>query len=351
MIADRRKTKEVRVGRAKIGGNNPVLVQSMCSTKTTDVDSTLKQIQGLEDVGCEIVRLAVPDLDSAKCFGYIKKRVSLPLVADVHYDYKIALECLKQGADKVRVNPGNIPKEKLKLIVEAAKDSGTPIRIGVNTGSLPNDAVKKFGHGTKAVVEAALDTLKLFESLDFYNTVVSLKSSDVLQNIEANELFSRVSDYPLHLGVTEAGTARSGVIKSSISIGYLLMEGIGDTIRISLTADPVEEVLAGHTLLRTLRLREGAVLVSCPTCGRSKLEVIKIANEVEKMIMRIEKPLKVGVMGCFVNVDEAKMADIGVAGSDDSGIIFKDGKLVRKVDKDKLVEELMEEVGKYYQER
>lgn len=342
----RKKTREVKVGNVKIGGNAPITVQSMCNTLTKDVDATVKQIHSLESVNCELVRIAIPDMSSAKCVKKIKKQINIPLVADIHYDYKLALECLKQEADKIRINPGNIPKERLKLVVKEAKNVGVPIRIGVNTGSLPKHIVKKFGHNTTAIVEAALDTLKFFESLDFYDTIVSLKSSDILQNTEANLFFSEKSDYPLHLGVTEAGTLKSGIAKSSLGIGYLLMNGIGDTVRFSLTADPVEEVLTAHTLLRSLGLRRGATLISCPTCGRAKIDVIRISEEIEKDLMKVENTIKVGVMGCFVNVEEAKMADIGIAGAEDKGIIFKDGKIVKRVVKEKLISELFNEINK-----
>lgn len=345
MNIERKKTREVKIGKLRIGGNNPISVQSMCNTLTKDTDTTIKQIHCLEEAGCEIVRVAIPDIESAESISDIKKNISIPLVADIHYDHKLALECLKREADKIRINPGNIPKEKIKIIIKAAKDYDKPVRIGVNIGSLPKHVTKKLGYTTKAVVESAFDTIKLFEELDFYNTVVSLKSSDVLQNIEANLRFSEKSDYPLHLGVTEAGTIKSGMIKSSIGISYLLMKGVGDTIRMSLTADPVEEVLAAHTLLRSLGLREGATLASCPVCGRAKIDVIKTAEEIEKKLVKIRKPVKVGVMGCFVNVEEAKMADIGIAGAGRHGILFKNGKMIRKVEKDKLVEELMKEIN------
>lgn len=341
---ERKKTREVKIGKVTIGGRNPVSVQSMCSTLTKNVEQTVDQILCLENSGCEIVRVAIPDLNSARCIKKIKNKISIPLVADVHYDYKLALECLKQGIDKVRINPGNISKDKLKLIVQEAKNVGTPIRIGINIGSLPKYIVEKLGYNTNAMVESAVDTINFFESLDFFDIVVSLKSSDIMQTIEANTLFSEKSDYPLHLGITEAGTLKSGIAKSSIGIGYLLLKGIGDTIRVSLTADPVEEVLTAYNILKYLGLKKGAVLVSCPTCGRAQIDVIKIADELEKKLAKIEKPIKVGVLGCFVNVEEAKMADIGVAGAENHGIIFKNGKIIRKVDKSKLVEELMKEM-------
>lgn len=341
---ERKKTREVKIGKVKIGGRNPVSVQSMCSTLTKNVEQTIEQILNLENAGCEIVRVAVPDVNSARCIKKIKNKISIPLVADVHYDYKLALECLKQGIDKVRVNPGNISKDKLKVIVQEAKNTGTPIRIGINIGSLPKYIVENLGCNTNAMVESAVDTINFFESLDFFDIIVSLKSSDIMQTIEANTLFSEKSDYPLHLGITEAGTLKSGIAKSSLGIGYLLLKGIGDTIRVSLTADPVEEVLTAYNILKSLGLKKGAVLISCPTCGRAQIDVIKIADELEKKLAKVGKSIKVGVLGCFVNVEEAKMADIGVAGAENHGIIFKNGKIVRKVDKNKLVEGLMKEM-------
>jgi len=342
----KKKTKEIKVGQIAIGGNNPIRVQSMCNTNTKDISATVKQIHQLEKVGCEIVRIAIPDTESAKCVKNIKKQINIPLVADIHYNYKLALECLKQGIDKIRINPGNISKDKLKIIIKEAKKYKVPIRIGVNIGSLPKDIIKKFGYSPKAMVESALKTIKLFESLDFYDVIVSLKSSDILQTIEANTLFSEKSKYPLHLGITEAGTIRNGTIKSSIGIGYLLLNGIGDTIRVSLTAEPTEEVLAGHSILRSLGLRKRARLISCPTCGRAKIDVIKIANEVGKRLAKIQNPIKVAVLGCFVNVKEAKIADVGIAGAGKYGILFRKGKVIKKVEKKGLIEELLKEVNK-----
>ena len=341
----RKNTREVKVGNVKIGGSNPISVQSMCDTKTADVDATVTQIIQLEEAGCEIQRVAVPDMESAQCVGKIIRQINSPLVADVHYDYRLALECIRQGIDKVRVNPGNTPADKLRIVVKEAKDAGIPIRIGINIGSLPKNIVDKFGHSADGMVESALNAIKLCEELDFQGIVVALKSSDIFQTIKANKLFSEKSDYPLHLGVTEAGTLRSGTIKSSIGIASLLLDGIGDTIRVSLSADPVEEVIAGFSMLRTLGLRKGAVLVSCPTCGRSEIDVVKIANELEKKIIKIEKPIKVGVMGCFVNADEAKIADVGIAGAKDHGILFRKGELIKKVEKDRLIDELLNEIG------
>jgi len=342
----RKKTREVKIGKISVGGENPIAVQSMCNTKTSDVGATVKQILELEEAGCEINRVAVPDMESAKAVGKIVKEINTPLVADIHYDYRIALECIKQGIDKIRVNPGNTPEEKLKEVVKSAKDSGIPIRIGVNQGSLRKDIIAKYGHSPEGMAEEALNAIKLCEELDFHDIIVSLKSSDIFQNMKANQIFSSKSDYPLHLGITEAGTLRSGTIKSSIGIGSLLLGGIGDTIRVSLSADPVEEVAAGFSMLKMLGLRKGVVVVSCPTCGRAQIDVIKTANEIEKKLMKCKKNIKVGVMGCFVNADEAKMADIGVAGAPDKGILFKNGEILREVEKDKLAEELLKEIEK-----
>lgn len=341
----RRKTKKIQIGNVSIGGNSPIRVQSMCNADTKNVKATVAQIHKLEEVGCEIIRIAIPDIESAENIRKIRKQIHIPLVADIHYDYKLALESLNQEIDQVRINPGNIPQEKLKIIVKEAKKAKIPIRIGINIGALPKEIVRKFGNSSKAMVQSALETVKLFESLYFYNIEVSLKSSDIFQTIESNVQFSKKSNYPLHLGVTEAGTIKSGTIKSSIGIGYLLLQGIGDTVRISLSADPIEEVLAGYCILRVLGLRKGAVLISCPTCARAQLDVIKIANEVEKSLIKIEKPIKVGILGCFVNVEEAKIADIGIAGAKECGILFKNGKIIKKVEKRKIIEELLKEIN------
>ncbi len=341
----RRRTRGIKVGEVKLGGNNPVRVQSMCNTNTKDIAATVKQIQYLEDAGCEIVRVAVPDIESAGSVKKIGGEINIPLVADVHYNYKLAIECLNNGIDKIRINPGNITPDKLKSIANKAKDTGTPLRIGINIGSLPKRIVARLGNTPEAMVESALTAIRLFEGLGFYELVVSLKSSDIQQTITANRMFSEKSDYPLHLGITEAGTIRAGTIKSSIGIGCLLLNGVGDTIRVSLTADPVEEVIAGYTILSSLGLRKSAMLVSCPTCGRAEIDIIKVANEVEKKLAQIERPLKIGILGCFVNIEEAKMADIGIAGLNGYGILFKEGKMLRKVEKEKLVEELLKAIN------
>ena len=342
----RHKTKEVNIAGIKIGGDNPIIVQSMCNTKTTDVPATVRQIRQLEESGCELVRITIPDIEAARCIKQIKQKISIPLVADIHYNHELAIESMRQGIDKIRINPGNIPQDKLRLIVEEAKKTKTAIRIGLNGGSLPKEIIKKHGHSSRALVEGALSTIKLFESLGFTDIVVSLKSSDIFQTIEANELLAEKCSYPIHLGITEAGTIRTGTIKSGIGLGNLLMKGIGDTIRVSLSADPVEEVIAAHIMLRSLNLRKGALIVSCPTCGRTTIDVIKTANVLEQKIMKITKPVRVGVMGCFVNVDEAKIADIGIAGTAKEGILFKNGKILRKVPKQHLIDELLIELNK-----
>ena len=345
-ISNSKKSKEVKIGKITIGGNNPIRVQSMCNTDTKDIESTVNQIIKLEKVGCEIVRISVPDINSAKLIKNIKKKINIPLVADIHYDYKVALECLNQGIDKIRINPGNISKGKLKIIAKAAKKFKIPIRIGVNIGSLPKDIIKKWGNSSKAMVESAFETIKLFEKVGFYDIVVSLKSSNIFQTIEANILFSKKSNYPIHLGITEAGITRTGMVKSSIGIGYLLINGIGDTIRVSLSADPVEEVLVGYTILKSLGLRKGVEIISCPTCGRAKIDVIKIANELERKLIKIEKQIKIGILGCFVNIQEAKIADLCVVGSEKYGLLFRKGKLIKKINKNNIIKEVLKEINK-----
>lgn len=342
----RRKTREISIGNRKIGGNNPIVIQSMCSTKTSDINSTVKQILELEEAGCEIIRIGVPDIESARCISEIKKKIHIPLVADIHYDHNIALEAMREGADKIRINPGNTSVENLRIIVEEAKKRRVAIRIGINHGSLSSRIKQEFGTGPKALVMSALETISLFESWKFHDIAVSLKSSDIIDTIEANREFSEKSDYPLHIGITEAGTLRNSLIKSSVAIGNLLMSGIGDTIRISISADPVEEIIAAQILLRSLGLREGAQLISCPTCARSQIDVIGIAEEIEKKVISIKRNVKIGVMGCFVNSDEARMADIGIAGAVDSAVIFSKGEIIRKVKKEDAIKEILSEIEK-----
>ena len=340
--------REVNIGGVKIGGKNRVAVQSMCNTDTRDAKATVEQIKRLEDAGCEIVRVAVPDMAAAGAVAEIKKNISVPLVADIHFDYRLALECMKNGIDKIRINPGNIgSREKVKTVVDMAKERGVPIRIGVNGGSLDKRLLEKHGGVTAdALVESAMEHVAILDELNFFDTVVSIKVSNVPVMLDAYRKFDKISDIPLHVGVTEAGTVRSGTIKSAVGIGALLSEGIGDTIRVSLTADPVEEIYAAYDILKVLGMRkQGAELVSCPTCGRTQIDLIRIAEEVEKRISNIQKPIKVAVMGCAVNgPGEAREADIGIAGGKGEGLIFKRGEILRKVPQDKLVDELMKEM-------
>lgn len=345
----KKQKRVVNIGGVKIGGSNPVAIQSMCNTDTRDVKSTVSQILKLEDAGCEIIRVAVPDMAAAEAVKEIKKQIHIPLVVDIHFDYRLALECMKNGADKVRINPGNIgDRERVKQVVETAKSGGIPIRIGVNGGSLDKRLLEKHGGVTAdALVESAMEHVAILDELNFNDIVVSIKVSDVPTTLAAYRKFNEVSDIPLHIGVTEAGTLRSGTIKSSVGIGTLLAEGIGDTMRVSLTADPIEEIYAAYDIQRVLGLREGVKLVSCPTCGRTQINLIDIANEVEKRLAKIEKPIKVAVMGCAVNgPGEAREADIGIAGGNGVGLIFKKGEILRKVPEDRIIDELMNEIEK-----
>ena len=350
----RKKTRPVKIGKITIGGNTPISVQSMCSTDTRDVKSTVRQIRELEEVGCEIIRVAVPDMKAAKVLGKIKKQIHIPLVADIHFDYRLALESAKQGVDKLRLNPGNIgDPENVKKVVQAAKKRHLPIRIGINVGSLDKKILAKYkGKATpEAKVESAKQHLKILEDLNFRNTIVSLKASDVPRTIEAYQLFSKKYDYPVHLGITEAGTVWSGSIKSAVGIGSLLSQGIGDTIRVSLTGSVTEEVRVGFEILKSLSLRErGPILISCPTCGRTEIDVVGLANKVETAIAKIEKPIKVAVMGCVVNgPGEAREADIGVAGGKHCGAIFIRGKVIKTVPEDKILSALLSEIRKIKQ--
>ena len=343
-------TRTVNVGGIKIGGGNPVSIQSMCNTDTRDVKSTVSQIHLLEEAGCEIIRVAVPDMEAAAAVSQIKKQIKIPLVADIHFDYRLALECIKNGIDKVRINPGNIGEHtRVKKVADAAKVAGIPIRIGVNGGSLERELVIKYGGVTAdALVESAMGHIKILNDVDFCDMVVSIKVSNVPMMIEAYRKFSKISDIPLHIGVTESGTERMGTLKSGIGIGTLLSEGIGDTMRVSLTADPVKEVQLAKDILSILEKRKGGInFVSCPTCGRTQIDLIKIASEVEERISRIDKPIKVAVMGCVVNgPGEARDADIGIAGGKGEGLIFKKGEILRKVPEDKIVDELIKEIEK-----
>lgn len=344
----RKNTRVVNVGGVKIGGGNPISIQSMCNTDTRDVNATVKQILQLEEAGCEIIRVAVPDMEAAEAIARIKKQIHIPLVSDIHFDYRLALECIKNGVDKVRINPGNIgDKSRVKMVADAAKANGIPIRIGVNGGSLEKKLVEKYGGATPdALVESALGHVAILDELNFADMVVSIKMSNVPVMLEAYRKFSEASDIPLHIGVTESGTERLGTIKSSIGIGALVAEGIGDTMRVSLTADPVNEIYLAKDILRILGERnDGIEFVSCPTCGRTQIDLISIANEVEKRLQNCSKHIKVAVMGCVVNgPGEARDADIGLAGGCGEGLIFKKGEVLRKVPENMLVDELIKEI-------
>ncbi|MBQ2815446.1 MAG: flavodoxin-dependent (E)-4-hydroxy-3-methylbut-2-enyl-diphosphate synthase [Clostridia bacterium] len=344
----RRKTKNFAIGNLKIGSENPVTVQSMISVPSTDVSASVNQAVALKEAGCDIVRIAVPDMNAVSLIDTIKSAVDIPLVADIHFDYKLALECVAAGIDKIRINPGNIgDDDKVKLVANACASKNIPIRIGVNSGSLEKNILKKYGAPcADAIVESALYHASLLGKCDFNNIVLSLKSSDPVIAYDTYSLIASKCDYPLHLGVTEAGTRYNGIIKSSAVIGGLLLNGIGDTIRISLTDDPVEEVKAGIALLKSLGLRKsGPTIVSCPTCGRTRINLIKIANEVENRLQNCDKDIRVAVMGCVVNgPGEAREADIGIAGGEGCGVVIKKGEIIKKVDEDKLVDALIDEI-------
>jgi (E)-4-hydroxy-3-methylbut-2-enyl-diphosphate synthase len=346
----RNKTRRISIGNISIGDGAPITVQSMTNTKTYDVKSTVRQITLLEDAGCEIVRVAVPDMESAIAISEIKKKIKIPIVADVHFDYKLAVEAIKRGCDGIRINPGNIGgRDKIKKVVDEAKSKRIPMRIGVNSGSLEPELLMKYKKPTpEAMVESALRHVKILEEYDFNDIVISLKSSDVLSSIQAYKLISEKVDYPLHLGITEAGTPLYGTIKSSVGLGILLYEGIGDTIRVSLTGDPIEEVKVGIQILKSLKLRKtGVNIISCPTCGRTQIDLIKMAVEVEERLKHVKKPIKVAVMGCVVNgPGEAREADIGIAGGNKKVAIFKKGNIVKTVPEELAVDELVNEVLK-----
>lgn len=344
----RKITRQIKIGDIAIGGGAPICVQSMTNTKTHDVASSVRQIQRLVDAGCDIVRLAVPDMEAAVALKKIKELVDVPLVADIHFDYRLALAAIESGIDALRLNPGNIgDTERVEAVVKAAKTRHIPIRIGVNAGSLDKALLAKYGRPTaEAMVESAMQHIAILERLDFYDTKISLKAHDVPLTIAAYQLMSETTDYPLHLGITEAGTVNSGIIKSSVGIGALLAQGIGDTFRISLTGDPVEEVKVANQILKSLNLREyGPSLVSCPTCGRCNIDLAQIATQVEEKLASIKKPIRVAVMGCVVNgPGEAREADVGIAGGKKEGLVFKKGEIIRKVPEECLVEELFKEI-------
>lgn len=346
----RKKTRQISVGGVKVGGTAPVSVQSMTNTFTSDIGATVAQISQLEKAGCEIVRVAVPDMESARAISAIKKQISIPLIADIHFDYRLAIASAKAGADGLRLNPGNIGgKVKVRKVVDCAKEHKIPVRIGVNAGSLEKDLLKKYGGATpEAMVESAIRNIEKLRSLDFHEIKISIKASDVFRTVEAYRLLSQKTDLPLHVGVTEAGTLFPGIVKSALGIGMLLAEGIGDTIRVSLTRDPVEEVRAGYEILKALDIRKrGPEIISCPTCGRCNINLFDIVERVEKALLSNPVYVKLAVMGCVVNgPGEAKEADIGVAGGDGTGILFKKGKVVKKFPQEKLVDVLLEEVAK-----
>ncbi|TDT61573.1 flavodoxin-dependent (E)-4-hydroxy-3-methylbut-2-enyl-diphosphate synthase [Fonticella tunisiensis] len=346
----RKQTKKIKVGDIYIGGDSPISVQSMTNTDTRDVKSTIRQIHELEKAGCEIIRVAVPDMEAAEALKEIKRNIGIPLVADIHFDYRLALEAIKNGVDALRINPGNIgSEERISEVVKAADFKGIPIRIGVNAGSLERDLLKKYGKPTpEALVESALRHVDILEKHRFTNIVISVKSSNVIENIESYRLLSQKTSYPLHIGVTEAGTIFSGTIKSSIGIGSLICEGIGDTIRVSLTDSPLEEVRVGREILKACGVRKfGIEFISCPTCGRTNIDLIKIAKQAEEVLGNINKHIKVAIMGCAVNgPGEAREADIGIAGGKGEGLIFKKGEIIKKVPEDKLLEELINEIEK-----
>lgn len=337
-------TKQIKIGNVAVGGGAVVPIQSMTNTRTTDVKATVEQIRRLQAAGCEIVRIAVPDMEAAKAVGAIKEQIELPLVVDIHFDYKLALECVAAGCDKVRINPGNIGgEERVKAVVDACKSRNVPIRIGVNGGSLEKALLAKYGGVTpEALVESALGHIRLLEKFDFDQICVSMKSSSVQTTMAAYRLFSQQSDYPLHLGVTEAGTPKMGILKSAIGIGGLLAQGIGDTFRVTLTADPVEEIYAAKDILKAAGLRkDGPELIACPTCGRTRIDLIPLATEVERRLKTVSKPITVAVMGCAVNgPGEASAADVGIAGGDGEGLLFQKGKIIKKVPQDQLIDEL-----------
>lgn len=345
---DRKLTRKVKVGKVYVGGDAPVTIQSMTNTDTRDIEATLKQIRELYNAGCEIIRCTVPDVEAAEAIKEIVKQSPIPVVADIHFDYRLALKVVENGISAVRINPGNIGSiERVRMVAEACKAKNIPIRIGVNSGSLEKEILERDGKPTaKGLVESALAHVKILEAVDFHDIVISIKSSDVKMMIDAYRLMSEKVDYPLHLGVTESGTPFRGTIKSSIGIGTLLAEGIGDTIRVSLTSDPIEEIKVAKEMLKALGLREGGLeFVSCPTCGRTQIKLIEIANEVERRLEGINKDIKVAVMGCIVNgPGEAKEADIGIAGGKGEGIIFKKGEVIKKCKEEDLIEELMKEI-------
>ena len=345
---DREKTKVVQIGDRKIGGGNPILIQSMTNTRTEDIQATVSQILALERAGCEIIRCTVPTPEAAAALSEIKKQIHIPLVADIHFDYRLAIAAMENGADKIRINPGNIgSRERVKAVVEEAAARDIPIRVGVNSGSLEKSLLEKYGGVTpQGIVESALDKVHMIEDLGYDRLVVSIKSSDVLMCVKAHELLAGQTPYPLHVGITESGTVQSGNIKSAIGLGLILSQGIGDTIRVSLTGDPVEEIKSAKLILRTLGLRKGGIeVVSCPTCGRTKIDLISLASKVEKLVEDYPLDLKVAVMGCVVNgPGEAREADLGIAGGIGEGLLIKKGEIIKKVPEAEILNALREEL-------
>lgn len=348
MSYTRKKTRAVRCGNVIVGGDNPISVQSMTNTDTRDAEKTIAQIKRLEEAGCDMVRVAVPDMEAAENIGKIKAGINIPLIADIHFDYRLALKAIEEGIDGVRINPGNIGDiDRVRQVVEKCKEKGIGIRIGVNGGSLEKHLLEKYGEPTaEAMVESAMGHIKILEDLDFHDIVISLKNSDIFRTVEAYRLMSERVDYPLHIGITESGSVKRGTIKSAIGVGSMLMDGIGDTLRISLTGDPVEEVHVGKEILRSLGLLNDRIkIISCPTCGRTQINLIEIADEVEKRIGNMEKDITVAIMGCVVNgPGEAREADIGIAGGKGEGLLFKKGEVIKKIPGDMLVEELIKEI-------
>lgn len=352
-MAYRDLTKTVQIGNRVIGGGNPILIQSMCNTKTEDAASTIAQILELERAGCDIIRVAVPTMEAAESLKTIKRSIHIPLVADIHFDYRLAIAAIECGADKIRINPGNIgSQERVQVVVDKAKEYGIPIRVGVNSGSLEKHLIEKYGGVTaEGIVESALDKVSMIERMGYDNLVISIKSSDVLMCVKAHELIAKKTMYPLHVGITEAGTVLSGNIKSAIGLGLILNQGIGDTIRVSLTGNPVEEIKSAKLILRTLGLRKGGVeVVSCPTCGRTRIDLIGLANQVENMVQEYPLDIKVAVMGCVVNgPGEAREADIGIAGGIGEGLLIRKGEVIRKVPEDQLLDALKGELDAMWQ--
>ena len=344
----RNETRTIRIGNTAIGGGNKIAIQSMCNTKTEDVQATVAQILALEKAGCDIIRVAVPTMEAAQAISRIKPQIHIPLVGDIHFDYRLALAAMDNGVDKIRINPGNIGSmDRVRAVVEKAKEKKVPIRVGVNSGSLEKPIIEKYGHVTaEGIVESAMDKVRMVESCGYDQIVISIKSSDVMMCVKAHELIAELTDYPLHVGITESGTVTSGNIKSAVGLGIMLHEGIGNTIRVSLTGDPLEEIKSAKLILKTLGLRKGGIeVVSCPTCGRTQIDLIGLAHQVENMVQEYKLDIKVAVMGCVVNgPGEAKEADIGIAGGKGEGLLIKHGEIIRKLPEDQLLSALKDEL-------